>query len=100
MKKKKKHIVFKAVFMYILISCGIWMFLNCCSNSYNRFSDDKIAPASVDLSGTTAEVSLLEQKMMFDFSFLSPESSLCCGAYLVAPDEMRSACYLFACRDI
>lgn len=99
MAGKRKKTAVKAIFAYILLSIGLWMFLNSYSNSYNRFSQEKIAPASLDLSGSTASFEMLEHSFDIDLSFIAPDSRLYCGAYLLAPDELRSACYLISICD-
>ncbi len=93
---KKKKTALRAIFLYLLLTGGSWMFINCYTNSYNRMAGDKIAPASLDVSGSKASVTVLEHRMDIDLSAAEPDSSLYCGAYILSPDEVRSACYLIS----
>lgn len=67
MRKKRKRTLLRAIFVYMLLMIGSWMFLNSYSNSYNRLSDEKIAPASLNLSGNTAYIELLDHEISFRF---------------------------------
>ncbi len=96
MRTKKKKTAVRAIFLYLLLTVGSWMFINSYANSYNRLTDEKIAPASLIVNGDTAEVEVLEYTAQFSISGLSPDSRLYCAAYLLAPDELRSAAYLIS----
>ena len=96
MRIKKKKTAFRALFFYLLLSGGLWMFINSYSNSYNRLSGDSIAPAMLDISGGQTRISVLDRNMEIDLSFILPDSKAYCGAYLCSPDEIRAAAYLIA----
>ncbi len=96
MSKKRKKTAVRAVFIYMLLTFGLWMFLNSYTNSYNRLSDDKIVPAGLDLYGDTASLEVLNHEILLDLSAIAPESRLYCGAYLLSPDELRLTCYLIS----
>ncbi len=100
MRKKRKRTFLRAIFIYALLMIGSWMFLNSYSNSYNRFSEEKIAPASLDLSGETARIGLLNHEITVSLSEIAPDSRLYCAAYLLSPDELRSVCYLISLCDL
>ena len=89
MKIKKKKTVVKAVFSYLLLTTGIWMFLLSYSNSYNRLTTEKISPASLNLTAESAEMKILEHTFVFDIEKFLPESKLYYVLYLIAPDEVR-----------
>ena len=93
-RKEKKAV--RAVFVYMLLTVGSWMFINSYANSYNRFTQEKIAPASLVMTGSTANVEILEYSAQFSISGLSPESRVYCIAYLLAPDELRASAYLIS----
>lgn len=84
------------IFVYLLLTAGVYMFLKSCCNSYNRISDEKITPASIVISENKASVSILESKVSFSTEILSPESKLYFTAYLVSPDDIRSMAYCIA----
>ena len=69
------------------------MFLKSCSNSYNRMSVKKIAPASIVISENKASVSILENKMDFSTEIFSPDSKVYFTAYIISPDDIRSMAY-------
>lgn len=94
MRKKKKKTALGAVFAYLLAAVGSWMFVNSYANSYNRLTQDKIAPASLVMNGDTAKVGILEYSAQFSTKLISPDSRLYCIAYLISPDELRTAAYL------
>lgn len=77
------------IFIYILLTAGAYMFLVSSSNSYNRMSSEKIAPASIVISGGKASVSVLENSLTFATDCFSPESPLYFTAYLLSPDDIR-----------
>lgn len=94
MLRKNKKTALKAVFLYLLLSGGSWMFINSYANSYNRLSSDDIRPAGVVISGGRASVELLDHSAQFSISGIAPESKAYCGAYLFSPDELRAAAYI------
>ena len=96
MLKKRKKAAVRAIFLYLLLTGGAWIFLNCYTNSYNRIAGEKLAPASLDASGGKARVTVLEETVEIDVSAVGGESDLYLAAYLLAPDEARSASYLIS----
>lgn len=96
MRRKNKNTALKAVFLYLLLSGGSWMFINCYANSYNRISSDDIRPAGVVISSGRASVELLDYSAQFNISGIAPESKAYCGAYLISPDELRAAAYVIS----
>lgn len=101
MLKKKKRTAVRVILVYLILTIGSWMFLNSYANSYNRLSDEKIAPASLNLNGGTAEIQILEHTVEFSLSWLDPDSRFYCGAYILSPDELRLTAYLISfCNNI
>ena len=96
MRRKNKNTALKAAFLYLLLSGGSWMFINCYANSYNRLSSDDIKPAGVIISGGRASVELLDHSAEFSIEGIAPESKAYCGAYLISPDELRAAAYIIS----
>jgi hypothetical protein len=96
MRRKSKNTALKAVFIYLLLSGGSWMFINCYANSYNRLSGEDIRPAGAVISGGQASVELLDHSAQFSISGIAPESKAYCGAYLLSPDEVRAAAYVIS----
>lgn len=94
MRKKKKKTAAKAAFAYLLLTVGSWMFVNSYANSYNRLTQEKITPASLIMNGNTANIEILEYSARFSTKLIAPESRLYCIAYLLSPDELRTASYL------
>lgn len=99
MRKLLKTKAVRAVFVYILFAVGSYMFLRSCSNSYNRLTAEKIAPASLIINGNTASVSILEHRADFSMGIISPESRIYYGAYLAVPDDVRLMAYLVTLAD-
>lgn len=89
----------RMIFVYLLLTAGVYMFLESCCNSYNRMAEEKITPASIVISGKRASVSVLENKVSFSTEIFSPESSLYLTAYLVSPDDVRSMAYLLTLAE-
>lgn len=88
MRNNKKTAV-KVIFLYLLVTTGLWMFLLAYSNSYNRLTTEKISPASLDLSEKRAEMSILDYSCSFDITKLLPESKFYYVLYMTVPDEVR-----------
>lgn len=99
MFRKKKRTVVRIILIYIIMTIGSWMFLNSYANSYNRISDEKIAPASLNMNKGTASIQMLEHSVEFSLSWLDPESRFYCGAYIISPDEIRLMAYLISFCD-
>ncbi|MCQ2469043.1 MAG: hypothetical protein MJ100_04460 [Ruminococcus sp.] len=93
---KKRKTALTAAFLYLLTMGGLWMFVNSYTNSYNKLSEEKIVPASLTIEHNRAALTVLNCKIDTDLRNLSPESKLYCGAYIIAPDELRSAAYLIS----
>ena len=96
MHKKKKKTAIKAVFLYLLMSGGSWMFINSYANSYNMLSSDVIVPAGLILRDEHISLRVLGHRGRFDISVIAPDSKAYCGAYLAAPDEVRGAAYIIS----
>jgi hypothetical protein len=86
-------IKFRLIFLYILFSVGLWMFMTSYSESYNRLESDKIEPANVTVCGNNVELTLLREEFNISVDSLMPESKLYYFLYMAAPDEMR---FIFA----
>ncbi|MDE6092600.1 MAG: hypothetical protein K2F73_06205 [Ruminococcus sp.] len=99
MRKTSKKNAVRMIFVYLLLTAGSYMFLKSCSNSYNRLSGEKIAPASLVINGETASVSVLEHKFSFNTDIISPESKLYYTAYLLCPDDIRLMAYFISLCD-
>ncbi|MBR1592972.1 MAG: hypothetical protein IJ666_08180 [Ruminococcus sp.] len=87
----KKYAVL-IMFVYILLTAGLFMFLNACGSSYNRLSEDKITPFSASADSERAEIKLLGKSFSFDISSAAPESRIWLLFYLAVPDEIRISC--------
>lgn len=93
---KRKKTAVRAIFLYMLMTFGLWMFLNSYTNSYNKLSGEKISPAELDVHGDMAYIEVIDHEINLDLSAIAPESRLYCGAYLLSPDELRLTCYLIS----
>lgn len=89
----RKKTAVRVIFVYLLLTAGVYMFLESCSNSYNRMSEEKITPASIVISENKASVSVLENEVSFSTEIFSPESDFYFISYLVVPDDVRSVAY-------
>ena len=83
------RVLFRTVFSYILITTGIYMFLLSYSNSYNRLTTEKIAPASLNITGSGAELKIIGHKLTFGIDKLMPDSKIYYVLYILTPDELR-----------
>ena len=93
---KKRKTALTAAFLYLLSTGGLWMFVNSYANSYNKLSTKKIVPAVLTVNQDTATMTVLEHTLSADLRKIAPESKFYCGAYIIAPDEVRSAAYLIS----
>ena len=96
MYKKNKKAAVRAVFFYLLLTFGLWMFLDSYANSYNRLSSENIAPASLTLTKDSAKINVLEKSCTIDLSRFSGKNRSYCLLYLASPDEIRLSAYLIA----
>ena len=96
MRYKNKKTALKAVFLYLLLSGGSWMFINSYANSYNMLSPKSITPAGIILRDEELSVKLLGHSNNFDISLIAPDSKAYCGIYILAPDEVRTATYIIS----
>ena len=93
---KKKRTALKAVFFYLLLSGGSWMFINSYANSYNRISRETIVPAGIVINDEQAAVKILGHSGELDLSWIAPDSKAYCMAYIFSPDEIRAAAYIIS----
>ncbi len=96
MRRKNKKIALRAVFVYLLLSGGSWMFINSYANSFNRLNGGHIIPAGIVIGKEEAAINVLNYSVEFDMSGISPDSRGYCAAYLLSPDELRAAAYLIS----
>jgi hypothetical protein len=96
MRKSKKKTTLTAVFLYLLLSGGSWMFINSYANSHNQMSEEKMIPVGVAISGDKASLELLDHYGEFSLSGIAPESKNYCAAYLASPDEIKAAAYIIS----
>lgn len=96
MKRKRKKNAAGAVIIYLLLVGGSWMFINSYTNSFNRLSEEKITPASLTIMPESASVQVLDKAVDIDLKPFVPNSKLYFGAYILSPDEIRSAAYLIS----
>lgn len=94
MRVKNKTAV-KAVFVYIVLTVGLQMFLYAYANSYNRLTDEKITPASLVVGENSAELKILGRSYNFSLNGISPENKAYFIAYLFTPDELRAELLFF-----
>lgn len=96
--KKKKALV-KAIFLYLLLTTGVWTFLLAYTNSRNRYTSEKTSPAAIVLTEDTAKVSLLEHTVTLETGIFLPESRIYFTGYMLAPDEARLGALLISLAD-
>jgi hypothetical protein len=94
MRRKKKKTVLRAVFMYLLLSGGSWMFIYSYANSCNHMRGEYMVPAQMVVEDERATVDILGHSAEFSISDIAPHSKLYCGAYLLSPDDLRLAAYV------
>lgn len=94
MHRKKKKTVLRAVFMYLLLSGGSWMFIYSYANSCNHMRGEYMVPAQMVVEDERATVDILGHSAEFSISDIAPHSKLYCGVYLLSPDDLRLAAYV------
>lgn len=85
----------RAIFVYIVLTVGLQMFLYAYTNSYNRLTDEKITPASLNIDKDSAELKILNRSYNFSFDKISPENKAYFVAYIFTPDELRAELLFF-----
>lgn len=91
----KNKMAVRAIFVYIILTVGLQMFLYAYTNSYNRLTDEKITPASLIINDDSAEFKIMNKSYSFSFDKLSSENKAYFIAYLFTPDELRLELLLF-----
>lgn len=89
MRKKHKKTALRAVFAYLLLTCGIWMFIKAYSNSCSRLERERTISAGITINGSSASVTILDHSQDIDLSLLNADSRLYYVLYLISPDEVR-----------
>lgn len=92
---KGKKTTVKLIFMYLILTVGLWMFLYSYTNSYNRLTNEKIVPAVLTVSGNDAELTVIGKRIDISLDAVSRESKLFFILYLVCPLELRSCTLTF-----
>lgn len=90
MKRTKKKAAVRITMMYIILTVGFWMFLYSYTNSYNKLTDEKIVPASLEVSVDSAELKILNHSFIFRVDAVEPDSKVYLCLYLLTPDEVRA----------
>ena len=85
--------------MYVLLMAGAWTFVNSCGNSYSRLAGEKIVPASLVVSDSKADISILGHKVTIDTSSVRNDSKIYSALYIASPDELRAVMYLVSFAD-
>ncbi len=93
MKLRINKTALRIAFAYVILTGGLRMFLLCYANSYNRLSEQKIPPARLTVSGSSAELDILGKSLRLR-SPAGTDSRGFLAAYLLAPDELRAAALL------
>ena len=93
---KSKKTAFMAVFMYCLITSGIWGMLIAYTKSYNKLSAEKIEPVSLTVKSDNAYIKILENTYSFNIKPFNKESKLYYACYLTSPDEVRWSSVIFS----
>lgn len=88
---KNKRVILKAVFMYILVTSLLWIFLVSYSNSYNRINAKKISPASITINNNELTINILHDEFKANFDFILPDSKFYYILYFISSDSMRFA---------
>lgn len=94
MRIKNKTAV-RAIFVYIVLTVGLQMFLYAYANSYNRLTDKKITPANLIINEDSAELKILNNSYSFSFDKISSDNKAYFIVYLFTPDELRTELLLF-----
>ena len=90
--KMFKKPVMMILFVYVLLTFGAWIFLNAGGSSYNRLSEEKIIPFSVNADGENAEIKILGKIFRIDISGTAPENRAWLSFYLAVSDDIRISC--------
>ncbi len=99
MHRNKKKTAARSVVVYLILSAGLWMFLDSYSAFRRRMTGEDTAPASITLNSGSASVSVLDRGAEIDLSPFEPESKLYCAAYIASPDELRAVGFMISlCR--
>lgn len=95
MTRKNKKTAVVIVFAYVVLTCGLRMFLLSYSNSYNKLTEQKIPPASLTVSDSAAELDILGKRLNIG-NVISADSRGILPVFLLASDELRAAALLSA----
>lgn len=90
MHSRKKTAV-SLIFLYLLLTAGIWTYLYACSNSYNRIYADKVSPARLILEDNCARLHLMQYELDIPLDTVSADTPAAGLLYLITPDELRAA---------
>ena len=88
MHRGKKTAV-SLIFLYLLLTAGIWTYLYACANSYNRLCADKVSPARLVVDDSGADLHIMQYELTIPLDAFDPENRLYGVLYLITPDELR-----------
>ena len=91
MMLRKYKTAVRAAIAYLILTGGLWMFLSCCANSYNRLSEEKISPLLLTVGDDSAQLYILGKEYDIGLNGFSADNRECLIAYMLAPDEVRAA---------
>ncbi len=94
MKKMKKKAAVRITIFYIILTVGFWMFLYSYTNSYNKLTDEKIVPASLEVCVESAELKILDHSFIFNIDAAMPDSKVYLLLYILTPvaQELQFFC--------
>ncbi len=90
MKRTNKKAAVRITLLYVILTVGFWMFLYSYTNSYNKLTDEKIVPASLEVSVESAELKILNRSFVFSVNAVEPDRKGYLCLYLLTPDELRA----------
>lgn len=91
---RKFRMICMGLAVHLLLSGTLWAGLHVCSTGYNHTHADQIQPASLRVSGNTAELTLLTNTVQLHWPV--PQEALCIGSFLLAGNGVRGWVWLAA----
>ena len=90
MKRRINKTAVSIVITYVILNCGLRMFLLSYANSYNKLNINQISPAHLTVEKNYSQLDILDKSFRISH-MIDSDSRIITAVYLTVADEIRAA---------
>lgn len=84
------------IIVYLVLTVGCKMFIDSYTNSRNRLMAEKICPVMFSSEDGKLSIEILGKRRVFEMPAFVENRGVCFSAYVLMPDDIRTAVLLFS----